>query len=454
MTGFPQLLSARIRCAFVVVMLVAVGTWIAPACGAGQHAPSPRAAAAPADKRGAAPGTGVGDEATTADDVAAADSAATDAKLAAADGDAGDADESSPTARAKPAPGPTASAGADAKLAPSRPAAELSQFLVGPAEAAMKKRDYAQAVSLYRGLVTARGTADPIALELAKAWRLGEAYDEAIDVYQQFAAATTDAGAGTKARQEAETLRNTPRAFRRPFQVQPAAKEAVQSFQLGRKAFKKKQHSDALFYFLIANALNPDMAGPVRELGAVYGKLSVPEKETEFYLSYLRRRPLGKLATEVRKRFGKRTKTELGALTLTSSLPCEEVWIEGQPVPDKLPLEDLLVAPGRYKALCFNPQYEIAYFETADVVAGKPTTLAFRWAILVNDLANPYGRIALEHWSRPGTMVDLGITNPAIGVPIPTDGRALRMLLKADDGTREEERFIRFEPGERKAVKW
>ena len=119
-------------------------------------------------------------------------------------------------------------------------------------------------------------------------------------------------------------------------------------------------------------------------------------------------------------------------------------------VPDK----GLLVAPGNYKGLCFNPKYEMALFEYATVEPGKPAAMTFHWAIVENKLERPLGRIALENPKAPGTMIDLGITSREIGVAAPSDGRKLRMVLKDDSGIRIEERMVVIVPGQRLAVTW
>jgi hypothetical protein len=113
-----------------------------------------------------------------------------------------------------------------------------------------------------------------------------------------------------------------------------------------------------------------------------------------------------------------------------------------------------LVAPGSYKGLCFNSKYEMALFEYATIEPGKQAAMAFRWAIIVNKLERPYGRIALENPKSPGTMIDLGITSPEIGVAVPPDGRKLKMVLKDDSGVRTEERTVQIEPGQKLVVQW
>jgi hypothetical protein len=165
-------------------------------------------------------------------------------------------------------------------------------------------------------------------------------------------------------------------------------------------------------------------------------------------------RPFGDNADIVRSELAK-DKDVLGTLLVTSSLPCTELWVNRQKIAKLDPSgKGIPVAPGSYKGLCFNPKYEMALFEYATVEAGKPASLAFRWAIVENHLEKPLGRIALENPKSPGTMIDLGITATEIGVAAPPDGRKLKMILKDDSGVRVEERLVKIEPGQRVVVKW
>ena len=96
----------------------------------------------------------------------------------------------------------------------------------------------------------------------------------------------------------------------------------------------------------------------------------------------------------------------------------------------------------------------MALFEYATVEPGKPAVMEFRWGIVENALERPLGRIALENAKAPGTMIDLGITAREVGVAAPADGRALKMVLKDDSGTRTEERMVKIGPGQRLVVRW
>lgn len=415
--------------------------------------------------------TGGGEGATAGDDVGDASTSNDTGDVTEGwdDRDKGDpagggGDQPSPTDAAAPPDGELAGSGAggneaaeetDARFKTSKSRTEMSEFLVAPAAEAMKKREYLRAVSLYRGLVKARGVGDPVALELAKAWRLTGEFDNALDVYNAIADTAKDDELRRVARREAEVVRNTPRPFRRETNIEPARKEAGEAFNLGRKAFKAKKYADALFYFELASALDPDMTGPVREIGAAYDKLGAREEATRFDLDYLRRRPFGKLADEVRKRLKKNKKSgELGVLDIVSKIPCQEVWLVGQQYRGKMPAKKLQMAPGVYKGLCFHGEYQMAYFDFVTVEAGKPATLEFRWAVVVNKVEKPFGRIRMEHWARPGVLMDLGLEVKEFGVPVPKDGRQLEVRIQSLAGDKEETQFIKLTSGERVEIKW
>jgi hypothetical protein len=229
--------------------------------------------------------------------------------------------------------------------------------------------------------------------------------------------------------------------------------DAKKAFTAGRAAFAKKAYGDALVHFHIGAALAPDLPGFLRELGATYDKLGAAVQRRELYRRYLVARPFGANADVIRTELAKE-KDVLGTLIISSSFPCTEMWINRQRITGKLPEKGLVVAPGNYKGLCFNPKYEMALFEYATVEAGKPASMSFAWAIVENRLERPLGRIALENPKAAGVMIDLGITATEIGVAAPVDGRKLKMVLKDDSGMRTEERQVEIRPGQRITIKW
>jgi len=340
-----------------------------------------------------------------------------------------------------------------ATVATKKPRAELSQFLVKAAEKAAKARDWSHAIPLYQALVVARGAGGAEGDQLATLWTLAGQNEEAAAAWTAFAEATKDPQKKQHALDEAVRLGGAPDPFAEKLSLADLASDAKQAFASGRTAFAKKQYADALVFFHMGYALAPDMPGFLRELGSTYDKLGEPERKREFYRRYLVQRPFGANADVVRAELAKE-KDVLGTLLVTTSMPCSELWINRQKITGKLPDKGLLVAPGQYKGLCFNPKYEMALFEYTVVEPGKPAAMTFSWAIVVNNLEKPYGRIAVENPKSPGTMIDLGITSPEVGVAVPADRRKLKIRLQDDTGSRSEERQVQIEPGQRLVVKW
>lgn len=375
---------------------------------------------------------------------------------AAADG--AQADEGDPVEQAiaedKAAEGKPPVKNSSRKYKTSESPEKMSAFLVKPAKDAMKAKKYPLAISLYSGLVAARGKDDDSALELAKAWNLAGQFEEAARVYSDFAETTSNDEQRVMARGEIDRLREFENPFSRDFAPVRANKEAREAFSLGRKAQKKKKWGDALFYFEVALALDPTLAGTVREIGSSYLKLGAKDDATKFYLDYLWRKPAGKFTKDVLKELKKlKANKKLGYLNVTSKLKCDEVWVEGQMVKG-LPIKKKPMAPGRYTWLCYSGRYGMAYFETVRVEEGKTSDLEFTWAVVINEMQKPWGRIVLEDARKRGVMRDLGIDAQDFGVIVPKDGSALKMELKAPNGATLEERFVRIKPGETLRVKW
>ncbi len=333
-----------------------------------------------------------------------------------------------------------------------KPRTELSAALVKPAEKAAKAHDYAHAIPLYQALAVARGPGSAEQKQLALLWAAAGQNSDAADAWAIYASAS-DGKEKSDALAEATRLSSAPDPFAEKLALAPFIAEAKVAFATARRAFSAKNYGDALVAFHIGYALAPDQPGFLKELGATYDKLDAAERKRELYRRYLVQRPFGPNADVVREELAK-DRDALGTLLVSSSLPCSELWVNRQKISTKLPEKGLVVAPGNYKGLCFNPKYEMALFEYATVEPGKPAAMTFRWAIIANKLDHPLGRIALENAKAPGTMVDLGITSAEIGVAVAADGRKLKMVLKDDSGLRTEERLVQIEPGQRLVVTW
>ena len=338
-------------------------------------------------------------------------------------------------------------------VATRRSRAQLSDFLVAPAQRAAKARDWPRAIPLYQALVVARGPGSPEARQLATLWTLAGQNERAAEAWSELAAAAADPSEHGAAAAEAARLSSTSDPFADKLVLAEQTAEARRGFALGRAAFTARHYGDALVYFHMGYALAPDLPGFLRELGATYDKLGAEREKREFYRRYLVQRPVGGNADAVRAELIK-DREGLGTLEISSSLPCTELWLNRQRLPGKPPDKAIVVAPGSYKGLCFNQRFEMALFEYATVEPGKAATMAFRWGVVENRLERPFGRIAIENPKSPGTMIDLGITSPDVGVAAPADGRKLKMILKDDSAVRTEVRSVQIEPGQRLVVKW
>jgi len=344
------------------------------------------------------------------------------------------------------------------RLQTSQPPDKMSEYLVKPAKAAEAKKNWPLAVTYYQALTEARGADSQEALDLANMWISAGEFARATEVLNDYIDTTPDA----KKRAEQKKIRDNLREagarnpFSREFVQQYASKEAVATFDLGRKAFKAGKYADAELYFRMGLRLDPSLAGFLRELGATYDKLKMADRKVYYYRSYLARSPFGKNADFARSELA-HDKGALGKLTMKSALPCDGgVWLNAQKLPakTKLPLKNLPMPPGRHKALCWNVGYEIAQFEVFDVEAGKSKDVVFNWAVIVNKLENPFGRIALEDALNPGTMRMLPLKDTGVGVPVPNDGHPLKVHLESMDRSIQKDILLRIQPGSIETVTW
>jgi tetratricopeptide (TPR) repeat protein len=337
----------------------------------------------------------------------------------------------------------------------TQPPGDLADFLVKPAEAAITARDFGLAISLWRGVVAIRGEGDDSVLKLADAWTLAGEFESAADELQHYAAATQDLDKKTAALRQIEDLEARPKGFSTGgdvFQVTFADAQAKEAFKRGHAFFDQKKYDEAARLFKAGIEMSPDLAanGSYKELGEAEDKLGKTDEATDFFLKYLRQRPYGKNAGDLRERLSKLG--VLGKLSIDSSFPCEQVWMNREPVPDKLPIASLLVAPGTYRLLCYSEKYHFARYVSVDVTRGGEGKATFAWAIVENKL-DPWGRIVLENPDRPNEMNDIGVWDE-IGVPVPEDRRSLRVVMKSADNSKKKEMLLKLEPGQTATLEW
>ncbi len=349
---------------------------------------------------------------------------------------------------------------AKGKAKEKEPAAETTgssdaaAFLVKPAEEALKGRKFGLAVSLYRGIVAIRGDGDEAAWKLAEAWTLAGEFDSAVEELERYVAAQTDKDKIEKAEKEISSLEGRIKGFSggKVFDPVSADTQAKEAFKRGRKLFGDKKYAEAAALFKAGSVMAPDIPGNYRELGEALSKLGRQQEATDFFVRYLRLRPFGKNADEVRKRLEK--EGAVGKLSIEASLPCEELWMDRQPFPKdkKLPIKEMSVAPGRHKLLCISNTYHIGEYISVTVAKKDKAKVAWNWAIIENAL-DPWGRIVVEVPDDPDKFQDVGLWKE-LGHPVPEDRRALRAKLKAADGSKTKEITLKLEPGKRVKVEW
>jgi len=265
-----------------------------------------------------------------------------------------------------PAAQPASAAPLYQTVATRKPRAQLSAFLVAPAQRAARARDWSRAIPLFEALVVARGPSSPESKQLATLWTLAGQNERAAEAWSDYAAAAGDPAERAQAQSEVQRLSGASDPFADKLALTEMTGDARRAFTLGRAAFAARQYGDALVYFHMGYALAPELLGFLRELGATYDKLGADKQKREFYLRYLRQRPFGANADFVRAQLAKE-RDVLGTLQVSSSLPCTELWINRQRLTGRLPDKGIVVAPGNYKGLCFNPRFEMALFEYATV---------------------------------------------------------------------------------------
>jgi tetratricopeptide (TPR) repeat protein len=324
-------------------------------------------------------------------------------------------------------------------------------FLVKPAEDALAARKLGLAVSLWRGVVAIRGNADPAMQKLALAWTLAGEFEAAVEDLERYRRALGDSPEAAAVAKQIAELEKRPKGFSgKVFEVVAAESYAREAVRRGRRALELKHPDEAAALFRAGVEMAPDVPGSYKDLADALGRLGREDEAQVELLRYLRLRPFGKNADEIRARLA--PSGILGKLSVVSSFPCEQVWMNRQPLPAALPITDLAVAPGRYRLLCYSERYHFARYIGAEVAKGGRTRAEFTWAIIENKL-DPWGRIVMENPDRESEMNDIGVWDE-IGVPVPEDRRPLRVLMRAADSSKRKELRIKLEAGKRIPLVW
>lgn len=319
----------------------------------------------------------------------------------------------------------------------------MAKKLNDAAQKAMVAGQMAMAATLLRGAWEISQDAQTLQ-QLAQVNTMTGQFDEALENYQQLLKMKPGEQVVRLARAESQRLKNMPAPFSDELLARVrATPEAKQAFTTGVKLAKGKDPKSLVKstrFLRAALVLDPELPGTYRILGAVYGKLKDPAKERTFFEDYLRIRPDGRIAEEVRKRL--KPSGVLATVTLTASFPCE-VWVNGRPLHKTTPVKDLLLPSGKHTISFTNINtYHIVRNMRVWLGKGQKTSVDFPYGALELKL-NPWARVRAN--GR-----DLGLWNP-IGLPV---GR-YSFELTAFDNSRTKQVGIQIKPGKTHTIsKW
>jgi tetratricopeptide (TPR) repeat protein len=313
-------------------------------------------------------------------------------------------------------------------------------WLEKAAEQAVIAGQFPKAVALLHGLSAMRPKDPSPTYRLAEVYALAGQFEEAIAEYRRFAARPeADNARKERAEQEAKRLEEAPAPFTEQlFRQSPATGEAKKLFDEGKKDAQGKRYEAAIRELQAALLLDPDLPGPYRLLGGVYGKVGDKTEERRFLADYLRVRPDGAIADTVRQKL--KGDGVLGSISVETSWPCK-VFINGRETGRVTPLKKFAVPAGKYIVGLENQQYHIVRNLRVDVAAQKDTEKKFNFGILHTKL-EPWARVRVDG-------KDIGLWDEA-GIPEGTH----TVAFKAHDGSKEKTVTVEIKGGSREKLSW
>jgi Flp pilus assembly protein TadD len=318
--------------------------------------------------------------------------------------------------------------------------ADDGSWLEKEVDKALASGQFPRAVALLRGLSALRPRDPSPVYRLAEVFSLAGQYEDAIIEYHRFSARKeADPARKAHAESEAKRLEEAPAPFvEQLFKPAPATNEAKRLFDEGKKDAQDKRYEQAIQELEAALLLDPDLPGPYRLLGAVYGKTGDRVQERLFLADYLRIRPDGKIADTVRATL--KSEKLLGTISVDASWPCE-VYINGRDTGKKTPLKGFALPAGKYIVGFENEQYHIVRLLRVEVSVGQDTAKRFGFGVVTTKL-DPWARIRVDG-------KDVGLWDEA-GIP---EGPH-KITMVAHDGSKEKSVDLEVKPGAREKLSW
>jgi tetratricopeptide (TPR) repeat protein len=313
-------------------------------------------------------------------------------------------------------------------------------WLERAAEQAVVAGQFPRSVALLRGLAALRPKDPSPIYRLAEVYAIAGQFEESIAEYRRFSARPeADPARKARADSEAKRLEEAPAPFAESlFRQAPATNEAKKLFDEGKKDAQAKKYAASINELQAALLLDPDLPGPYRMLGAVYGKTGDRAQERQFLADYLRVRPDGKIADTVRAQL--KADGVLGTITVDASWPCK-VLINGRETGRSTPLKGFALPAGKYIVGLENDQFHIVRNLRVDVAPKQDTEKKFAFGVLLTKL-DPWARVRVDG-------KDIGLWDEA-GIP---EGKHT-IYLKSHDGAKEKTVEVDIKGGSREKLSW
>ncbi len=291
--------------------------------------------------------------------------------------------------------------------------------------------DVARAATLYDAYLQLVPRDRDILLRLAELYQSSGRNDQAVPHYQNllkhFCGKTCKENCFSEAecRRTGEIVKRISSVATDDDQVPLSARVpemAAKVFSQAVELKKKRNFEEARKFLTVALKLDPDLVGVYRHLGEVYEQLKDQKQADEFYLWYLRVRPAGPLAAQVRGKLSEEATKNLARLTLNASWNCFIV-IGSESLTDtrgkaiRTPVKELTLPAGRYGIGFVCPEQHLARRFWVDLAAQENRTLDFEFGAIVVNM-NPWARILAAPVVTEGKQqfMDLGLFD-IIGLP-------------------------------------
>lgn len=330
----------------------------------------------------------------------------------------------------------TASSGFTGTLAIAAQTPPLEKRLVEQAQVALLNGKIPLAAALLRG---ARELSEDFAilLQLAQVNSMAGQFEEAAEHYRDVLKLNPPPETAKHARSEIERLKSMPAPFTDELlarvQVTDFAEEA---FSIGAAYAKKTVYIDALRFLRAALMLDPTLPGTYRLLAAIHGKLKNAEKEKNFLQDYIRIRPDGAIADQIRKRL--KPLGLLSSVSLAASYPCK-IWVNGRPMGRETPYEALLLPSGYHTISFVSEKYHLVRNKRVLLKPGEAIKFSFDFGLLT---------IKLKPWARArANGKDLGLWED-LGLPEGT----YQLSLTAFDKSKKKDMELSIQAGKQTLI--